>query len=82
MHQLLLFLGVAILVDEESDENENEEESIKKEIEMKTKSHQDDFNQVRQIFNEDFVIKQFSCLVNTYTCSVNDGYFRALNLKL
>ena len=82
MHQLLLFLGVAILVDEESDENENEEESIKKEIEMKTKSHQDDFNQVRQIFFEVFVIKQFRSLVNTHTSSVYDRYFRALNLEL
>ncbi len=46
-----LFIGVAILVNEdESDENE---ESIKKEteLEIKTKSHQD-FNQVSQIFNE------------------------------
>ncbi len=46
-----MFIGVAILVDEdESDENE---ESIKKEteLEIKTKSHQD-FNQVSQIFNE------------------------------
>ena len=81
MHQLLLFLGVAILVDEESDENEIEE-SIKKEIEMKTKSHQDDFNQVRQIFNEVFVIKQFRSLVNTHISSVYDRYFRALNLEL
>ncbi len=43
------FLGVAILVDEESDENED---SIQKEneVDLKSKSHQD-FNQVGQIFN-------------------------------